>query len=83
MAKGKNFKPTRRETQQTISLMIQKIKYLEEGLSGTLGMLEHYIDMKDDKEEYKKYLDKILHENEKIPLNDLTEEESKITPDSK
>ena len=60
MAKSKNFKPTRRETQQTIALMIRKIQYLEESLSGLVNMLEYYIEMKGDKEEYKKYIDKAL-----------------------
>ena len=60
MAKSKNFKPTRREPQQTIALMIRKIQYLEESLSGLVNMLEYYIEMKGDKEEYKKYIDKAL-----------------------
>ena len=60
MAKSKNFKPTRRETQQTIALMIRKIQYLEESLSGLVNMLEYYIEMKGDKEKYKKYIDKAL-----------------------
>ena len=62
MAKSKNFKPTRRETQQTIALMIRKIQYLEESLSGIVNMLEYYIEMKGDKEKYKEYIDKALSE---------------------
>jgi|TARA_Y100001963_G_C6628680_1_gene375215 hypothetical protein len=83
MAKSKNFKPTRREIQQTIGLMIKKIQYLEESLSGVLGMLEHYINMKGDTEKYKEYLEKQLRENEKIPLEDLDKEKDEKTQVSK
>lgn len=74
MAKGKNYKPTRRETQQTIAVMIRKIQYLEESLSGLLNMLEYYIEMKGDKEEYKKYIEKTL-EDIKQPIVEAEEKE--------
>ena len=74
MAKGKNYKPTRRETQQTIAVMIRKIQYLEESLSGLLNMLEYYIEMKGDKEEYKKYIEKTL-EDIKHPIVEEEEKE--------
>ena len=74
MAKGKNYKPTRRETQQTIAVMIRKIQYLEESLSGLLNMLEYYIEMKGDKEEYKKYIEKTLEEI-KQPIVEAKEKE--------
>ena len=74
MAKGKNIKPTRRETQQTISLMIRKIQFLEESLSGLVNMLEYYIEMKGDKEEYKKYIEKTL-EDIKQPIVEAEEKE--------
>ena len=74
MAKSKNFKPTRRETQQTIALMIRKIQYLEESLSGLVNMLEYYIEMKGDKEEYKKYIEKTLEEI-KQPIVEAKEKE--------
>ena len=74
MAKGKNYKPTRRETQQTIAVMIRKIQYLEESLSGLLNMLEYYIEMKGDKEDYKKYIEKTL-EDIKQPIVEAEEKE--------
>ena len=74
MAKGKNYKPTRRETQQTIAVMIRKIQYLEESLSGLVNMLEYYIEMKGDKEEYKKYIEKTL-EDIKQPIVEAEEKE--------
>ena len=74
MAKGKNYKPTRRETQQTIAVMIRKIQYLEESLSGLVNMLEYYIEMKGDKEEYKKYIEKTLEEI-KQPIVEAKEKE--------
>ena len=72
MSKSKSLKPTRRETQQTISLMIRKIQYLEESLSGLVNMLEYYIEMKGDKEEYKKYIDKAL-ETINNPIEEVEE----------
>ena len=74
MAKGKNYKPTRRETPQTIAVMIRKIQYLEESLSGLVNMLEYYIEMKGDKEEYKKYIEKTL-EDIKQPIVEAEEKE--------
>tara|TARA_R100000808_G_scaffold20296_1_gene43953 strand:+ start:159 stop:392 length:234 start_codon:yes stop_codon:yes gene_type:complete len=76
MAKSKNFKPTRRETQQTIGLMIQKIQYLEESLSGLLNMLQHYIDMKDDRDEYQKYLDALLEKQESAKEEPIVKQDS-------
>ena len=40
-------------------------------------MLQHYIEMKGDTEEYKKYLDDILNNGEKIPLDNEEKAESK------
>ena len=74
MAKSKNFKPTRRETRQTIALMIRKIQYLEDSLSGIVNMLEYYIEMKGDKDEYKKYIEKALKER-KEPIVEVEEKE--------
>ena len=72
MSKSKSLKPTRRETQQTISLMIRKIQYLEESVGGLVNMLEYYIEMKGDKEEYKKYIDKAL-ETINNPIEEVEE----------
>lgn len=77
MAKKKEYKPTRRETQQTIAIMIRKIQHLEDTQNGGLHMLQHYIEMKGDTEEYKKYLDDILNNGEKIPLDNEEKAESK------
>ena len=76
MAKSKNFKPTRRETQQTIAVMIRKIQYLEESLSGLLNMLQHYIDMKDDRDEYQKYLDALLEKQESAKEEPIVKQDS-------
>tara|TARA_R100000742_G_C4264290_1_gene82190 strand:- start:715 stop:945 length:231 start_codon:yes stop_codon:yes gene_type:complete len=67
MAKGKSYKPTRRETQQTIAIIIRKLQHLEETQNGGLHMLQHYIEMKGDTEEYKKYLDDVLGSEDKEP----------------
>ena len=64
MAKSKNFKPTRRETQQTIAIIIRKLQHLEETQNGALHMLQHYIEMKGDTEDYTKYLDNQIKSND-------------------
>ena len=74
MAKSKNFKPTRRETQQTIAIIIRKLQHLEETQNGALHMLQHYIEMKGDKDEYKKYIEKALKER-KEPIVEMEEKE--------
>lgn len=73
MAKTKsNKKPTMKETVQVINQMIREITALKTDVQTMTGVLDMYIDMKGDAEQFDKFINKQLkiEENDDVPANE-------------
>lgn len=73
MAKTKNNKkPTMKETVQVINQMIREITALKTDVQTMTGVLDMYIDMKGDAEQFDKFINKQLkiEENDDVPANE-------------
>ena len=72
MAKTSNKKPTMKETVQVINQMIREITALKTDVQTMTGVLDMYIEMKKDTEQFNNFINKQLkiEENNDVPKHE-------------
>tara|TARA_B100001094_G_C18089839_1_gene749803 strand:- start:810 stop:1031 length:222 start_codon:yes stop_codon:yes gene_type:complete len=65
MARNKKPKPTRKDIESALGYIGQKLRYLEQLSVSTENIIDAYINFKDDKDAFLKYLEKKFPQKEK------------------